>query len=63
MFNPFDINDDKDYLIWRDKKLENYPSDLEDIVVEINDPKKLSGAEYNAMHQICQKTNMVVFTT
>jgi len=61
MFNPFDINSDKDYLIWRDKKLENYPSDLENLVIEINNPKKLSEAEYNAMHQHCQKTNMVIY--
>jgi hypothetical protein len=61
MFNPFNINDDKDYLIWRDKKLENYPQGLENLLVEINDPRKLSADEFKAMHQICQKTNMVVY--
>ena len=63
MFNPFDLDADEDYLFWRDNKLENYPSDLDGLVVEISNPKELSDSEYNAMHHICQKTNMVIYAS
>lgn len=63
MFNPFDLDDDKSYQLWRDMKLDNYPQTLEELVVEISNPKKLSDAEFQAMHQLCQKANMVIYVS
>ncbi|MCW9012682.1 MAG: TauD/TfdA family dioxygenase [Gammaproteobacteria bacterium] len=61
VFAPFNIDSDKDYLIWREQKLAGYPEKLEDLVVEINNPKRLSSAEHLAMHELCAKTNMVIY--
>ena len=61
MFQPFNLDDDKDYLIWREQKLDGYPESLDELVVEINNPKRLSSAEHLAMLNLCRKTNMVIY--
>ncbi|MFW2372283.1 MAG: TauD/TfdA family dioxygenase [Gammaproteobacteria bacterium] len=61
--NPFDLDNDRDYLLWREQKLEDYPQTLEELVVEVKDPRNLTAAEYQAMHRICQKTNMVLYAS
>lgn len=63
MFTPFDPDQDKDYLIWRDKKLHNYPRSLDELIVEVYDPMSLSRAEYDALHACCRKTNMVIYAS
>ena len=42
---PFDLDNDDLYQQWRDTKLADYPQTLADLVVEINDPRKLTEAE------------------
>ncbi len=61
MGNPFDLDNEKAYLAWRDSKLENYPEHIEDIIVEINNPAALTTAEYKALHTRAVKTNMAVY--
>jgi len=51
------------YQVWRDHKLRNYPQTLGDLVVEINDPRKLTQAEYQALHCCCRKANMVLYAS
>lgn len=60
---PFDLDNDQDYLLWREQKLEAYPQTLEELVVEVQDPKNLTASEYQAMHRICRKTNMVLYAS
>ncbi len=60
--NPFNIDNNDDYEKWRDNKLKNYPTSIENLIVEINDPRTLSKAEYNALLDVCRKTNMVIYT-
>ncbi len=59
--SPFSLHQDALYRIWRDQKLENYPTRAERIVVETADPRNLTDAEYNAILQSCRKTNMAVY--
>ncbi len=61
--NPFDLDNERDYQAWREQKLEDYPQTLEQLVVEVNDPRNLTAAEYLAMHGLCQKTNMVLYAS
>lgn len=61
--NPFDLDNNQDYQRWREQKLEAYPQTLGDLVVEVQDPKNLTPSEYQAMHKICQKTNMVLYSS
>ena len=61
MQSPFLLENEGAYQTWRSRKLENYPVRLEQIVVEVNDPRSLTQAEYQAILQACRKTNMAVY--
>ncbi|MCP4410272.1 MAG: taurine catabolism dioxygenase TauD, partial [Gammaproteobacteria bacterium] len=39
--SPFDLGNDSAYSRWRDQKLEQAPTKLEELVVEIDDPRTL----------------------
>lgn len=58
---PFNPDNDALYEYWRDTKLNNYPGELGDLVVEIQDPRSLTDAEYAALLEVCRKTNMVIY--
>jgi len=57
----FDLDNDSAYQQWRDQKLLDYPTTIEQLIVEIRDPAQLSVAEREAMLQRIGKTNMVIF--
>ncbi len=63
MQSPFLLENETAYQAWRSRKLEDYPTRLEQILVEINDPRSLTQAEYQAILQACQKTNMAVYAS
>lgn len=63
MQSPFLPDNESAYQAWRSRKLENYPVRLEQIVVEINDPRSLTQAEYEAILACCRKTNMAVYVS
>jgi alpha-ketoglutarate-dependent taurine dioxygenase len=59
--NPFDLDNEQSYRAWRDSKLENYPENVESILVEVNNPASLTPAEFDAIHARVIKTNMAVY--
>ena len=59
--SPFNLKDNETYLRWRDKKLSNYPQKIEELLVEINDPRRLKKNEFEALLKRCQKTNMAFY--
>jgi Taurine catabolism dioxygenase TauD, TfdA family len=59
--SPFDLNNQHAYENWRDKKLENYPDKAEQLIVEINNPQKLTNAEHYAIFERYRKSNMAVY--
>ena len=61
MSNPFNPDNDSAYQAWREYKLEDYPEQLEDLIVEVNDPRQLTKAEHEAIHNRCRKTNMAIY--
>ena len=61
MGSPFDLDNDRAYQAWREDKLENYPENVEELIIEINDPAALTSAEFNALHALVVKTNMAVY--
>ncbi|BAN34311.1 conserved hypothetical protein [Sulfuricella denitrificans skB26] len=63
MQSPFVLENESAYQAWRSRKLEAYPTHLGQILVEINDPRSLTQAEHQAILQVCQKTNMVVYAS
>jgi hypothetical protein len=59
--NPFDLNQPSAYAAWRETKLLDYPTRLEDLIVEIGNPHQLSEGEHGAILSICRKTNMAIW--
>lgn len=58
---PANLNDDDVYARWRDEKLQNYPTDFDDLSIEVDDPKDLTSAEIEALTKICRKANMAIY--
>ncbi|MBE9516505.1 MAG: TauD/TfdA family dioxygenase [Proteobacteria bacterium] len=59
--SPFLPENDDHYRWWRDYKLEDYPTRLSDLIVELNDPRDMTEAEYDALHRRCKKANMALY--
>ncbi len=59
--SPFGLDNDDLYQRWRDQKLDNYPTTLGDLLVEINDPRTLSDREHAALLARCRKANMALY--
>ena len=59
--NPFDLQDVAAYQIWRDAKIARYPRHVDELIVEVNDPRHLSDAERRAILARCADTNMAVY--
>ncbi|NOZ37334.1 MAG: TauD/TfdA family dioxygenase, partial [Gammaproteobacteria bacterium] len=59
--SPFDPDNESAYQQWRDQKLENYPADIGELVVEIDDPRSLTQVEFDALLQRARKTNMALY--
>ncbi len=56
-----DLADDGGYRRWRDAKLRRYPARLEDIAIEISNPRRLSSAERDAIANCCERANMALY--
>jgi hypothetical protein len=59
--SPFDLDNAAAYAAWREKKSALAPRRLEDIVVEIDDPRALSAAEHSRIVEVCANANMVIY--
>ena len=61
--SPFTLENKDLYNRWRDQKLKNYPASLGDLLVEINDPRKLTDSEFEALQSRCRKANMALYAS
>ncbi len=61
--NPFHPDNLSGYQAWRSEKLAGYPTCGEQLIVPVNDPKRLTDAEYQALWQRIAKTNMAIYAT
>ena len=59
--SPFDLDNDIAYHAWLENKMDDYPQEIEDIIVEVNDTKKLSIAEFKVIRDLVKKTNMAIY--
>lgn len=59
--SPFLPENNDLYSYWRDQKLKHYPKDINDLIVEIGDPRKLRQTEFDALQRGCRKSNMVIY--
>ena len=61
--STFDLDNHQAYEDWRYEKLDNYPTKVEQLVIEINDPLNLTTVERQAIINLYNKTNMVVYVS
>ncbi|MDX9994186.1 MAG: TauD/TfdA family dioxygenase [Rhodocyclaceae bacterium] len=61
MPGPFDLSDDGAYARWREEKLDTAPSRLDDIVVTVDDPRRLSADERRRIVELNAQCNMAIY--
>lgn len=61
MSSHFDLDNENAYRHWRERKLEQAPATVADLIVEVNDPCKLSKSEHEVLLQRCRRANMVIY--
>ncbi len=59
--SPFLLENENQYLQWREQKMHHYPTTLGELMVEIDDPRKLSESEHQKLLEVCRQTNMVIY--
>jgi alpha-ketoglutarate-dependent taurine dioxygenase len=60
--DPFALGEDSAYRRWREIKLAGYPTKVEDLIVELRDPERLSASETQAIVALNRRANMAVYT-
>jgi len=58
---PLSLDDAATYAAWRDLKLASQPRRLEDLIVEVRNPRRLSAAEHAAILDRCRRANMAIY--
>ena len=57
------LDNDTPYLRWRDAKLARYPRRVEDLIVEVRDPRALADSEAAQIRRLCAVANMAVYAS
>ena len=55
------LKDSHSYEQWRAQKLYKYPVDAKQLIIELNNPIKLTDKDLNAFKSICSKTNIAIY--
>jgi alpha-ketoglutarate-dependent taurine dioxygenase len=63
MNTPFDLNDTASYLQWRGHKLANAPKSLDELIVEVRDPRTLTPNEHAALAERIRHCNMAIYAS
>jgi alpha-ketoglutarate-dependent taurine dioxygenase len=61
--SPFILENAEAWRRWRERKLAGYPRSATELVVEVRDPRDLSGAEHAALLDRLRRANMVVYAS
>lgn len=59
--SPFDLDQPQAYARWRAAKLATQPRRVEDLIVDVADPRRLSPAERAAILALCARANLAVY--
>jgi alpha-ketoglutarate-dependent taurine dioxygenase len=63
MSNPFDLNDTESYLRWREQKLAAAPASVNELIVEVRDPRSLALSEHSALTGLVRRCNMAIYAS
>ena len=58
---PRNFSDNDVYLHWRDKKLEDYPSKIEDLTVKVDNPSQPDKHQMENLKTLCRKANIAIY--
>lgn len=61
--HPFGPKSASTYLRWRERKLAGYPRRVEDLIVEVRDPRRLSASEADELRRVCRAANMAIYSS
>jgi alpha-ketoglutarate-dependent taurine dioxygenase len=61
--SPYDLDRPQVYLRWRDEKLARYPKRVEDLIVEVRDPRAIRDSEAAQIRRVCAAANMAVYAS
>ncbi len=61
MPSPFDLSETQTYAAWRDRKLATAPGRLEDVLVEVSDPRRLTVAERARLLELIERANLAIY--
>lgn len=61
--SPYALDQPMAYARWRDMKLAAHPTQVEALIVEVDDPRRLSAAEHEAILDRCQRANMAIYVS
>jgi len=61
MSAPFSLTNDSEYRAWRAVKLANYPVNIDELIVTLDDPRMLTPSDLQALQDRCDRANMVLY--
>jgi len=61
--HPFALDRTQPYLRWRERKLARFPRRIEDLIVEVRDPRNLTESEAGQIQRVCAAANMAVYAS
>ena len=62
-FSPYALDQPEAYARWRETKLATHPTQVEELIVEVCDPRRLSATEHQAILDRCQRANMAIYVS
>ena len=63
MAGPFDLNDAAAYAAWRERKLADHPRSLDELIVEVADPRAPTPPERAALAERVARCNMAIYAS
>lgn len=60
--SPFDLANESGYRAWRDARLAAYPHSVDELIVPLADPRRLSTEESSALESCCARANMAIYS-
>ena len=60
---PFAPDATDAYRRWRDRKLADYPRRVEDLMVQVRDPRRLRASEADKIRRLCRTANMALYAS
>ena len=63
MPSPFDLKNESAYQRWRGQKLAQAPRSVEELIIEVRDPRALSVVEHEAVMQRIHQCNMAIYAS